>query len=416
MSLSWQRLGIAIFLLALVRIAVLFVMNDSLYRQPANDPDAYALHAHNLGMTGTFGPAANEPSAYRPPGYPLLLIPFCVTTPPRIWGILLLHFAAGIVTVLGVWRIASRMDGPSCGWTAMLFVAVDPLLARQAGLVMTEAVFTAFVTGLLAGWIKPRIPHAGTILDRLAMGILLALAGLTRPVAWLVWGTAFLVDACLSRRLREWCSILAIAILVASPWIARNWMLLGRPILTTTHGGYTLWLGMNPVFYREVVVKGNPIWPEDSFQNWTRENARLTEGLEEWERDAFFQKQAMNWMKEHPSDTALCVLHHAASFWSPGPNYGPRWARIGVSAFYLGLFVLAAIGLFQRVTWTPPYLVLPLSLLAYFLPHVVYWSNVRMRAPLTPVLAVLAALGWITIARFRREFRSTSTATPGSIQ
>lgn len=394
MLLSWQKLGIALFLLVAVRITVLTVLNDSLWRMPANDPDGYARYARTLVHFGTFGVEPDRPSAYRPPGYPLLLLPWCMGEWPVAWGILLLHCAAGVATVLCVWRVAARMSGPGNAWIAALLTAVDPILARQSGLVMTEAVFVAFVAGLIAGWTKPPMSGPSGWLDRLALGLLLCMAGLTRPIAWLAWGSAFLLDALLSRRLREWGSVSAIALVVASPWMARNWTQFGKPILTTTHGGYTLWLGMNPIHYQEVVASEATIWPEESFQAWTRENAAATEGMDELARDQFFRNQALDWMQRHPREAAWSVLHHVSSFWSPGPNYGPTWARRGAAAFYVGLFLLAGMGLSRRNAWRPPFLVLPLLLVAFFLPHAFYWSNVRMRAPLTPALAVLAALGW----------------------
>ncbi|MFX9077435.1 hypothetical protein ABTN32_20465, partial [Acinetobacter baumannii] len=42
-------------------------------------------------------------------------------------------------------------------------------------------------------------------------------------------------------------------ILTVSPWLVRNWLVFGVPILTTTHGGYTLLLGNNSVFTQDVV-------------------------------------------------------------------------------------------------------------------------------------------------------------------
>ena len=40
-------------------------------------------------------------------------------------------------------------------------------------------------------------------------------------------------------------------VLVLSPWMIRNLLVFGEPVWTTTHGGYTLALANNPVYYRE---------------------------------------------------------------------------------------------------------------------------------------------------------------------
>jgi hypothetical protein len=50
--------------------------------------------------------------------------------------------------------------------------------------------------------------------------------------------------------------------------------------------------------------------------------------------------------------------------------------------------------------WTP----LLLLLVAFSLVHTVYWSNVRMRAPLVPAIALLAATGWTrAVGGLRRD-------------
>ena len=38
-------------------------------------------------------------------------------------------------------------------------------------------------------------------------------------------------------------------VLVLSPWMIRNLLVFGEPVWTTTHGGYTLALANNPVYY-----------------------------------------------------------------------------------------------------------------------------------------------------------------------
>ena len=44
-------------------------------------------------------------------------------------------------------------------------------------------------------------------------------------------------------------ALVGVAAIVVSPWVIRNQRVFGKPIVTTTHGGYTLLLGNNPSFY-----------------------------------------------------------------------------------------------------------------------------------------------------------------------
>src|SRR5262249_51902540 len=50
-------------------------------------------------------------------------------------------------------------------------------------------------------------------------------------------------------RLVNLAGLLMAAAAVVSPWAIRNYRGFGKPIVTTTHGGYTLFLGNNGEFY-----------------------------------------------------------------------------------------------------------------------------------------------------------------------
>jgi hypothetical protein len=224
---------------------------------------------------------------------------------------------------------------------------------------------------------------------------------LTRPIAWL-FTVAVLPIALFHRRARPWLLSCGFAGLIAAPWFLRNWLVLGLPILTTTHGGYTLWLGQNETYYQEVVSGRHRVWPEASFEQWTQQNAHATEGFSEVEKDVYFRQQALGWMTAHPGQAMRSMLYHVRAFWSLAPNYGPWWGRILCAGFYLVIHASALVGMSQRTVWRVPAIVLPLSLAVFTLCHAVYWSDMRMRAPLVPIIALLAGMGmqrmftWIT--------------------
>jgi hypothetical protein len=85
-----------------------------------------------------------------------------------------------------------------------------------------------------------------------------------------------------------------------------------------------------------------------------------------------------------------------------------RW---GIAIFYLLELGAAVLGLWRLrrdewVVWWP----LVLLVLSFALVHVVYWSNLRMRAPVEPVLALLAARGLM-----RRQSSADPRGTDGAI-
>jgi hypothetical protein len=87
-----------------------------------------------------------------------------------------------------------------------------------------------------------------------------------------------------------------------------------------------------------------------------------------------------------------------ARLWTPIPHRTAdrSWLSVAVIAGYFFLFYLAmAVGLWRigRTVlgwrwWSIATLAITLSIV-----HSVYWSNIRMRAPIVPGLAIIAAAG-----------------------
>ena len=65
------------------------------------------------------------------------------------------------------------------------------------------------------------------------------------------------------------CSVAAGFVL--TPWVIRNAVKFGAFIPATTHGGYTLLLGNNRVFFEEVVNGPSGRWHGESLEQWQQE-------------------------------------------------------------------------------------------------------------------------------------------------
>ncbi len=372
---DWRAAAVAAILL---RLAVLWTSPENLLTYPRHDPDHYGHFADCLWHTGTFGRDAKAPvpSAYRPPLYPLLLAPLLALDN---WAVAGLHAVAGALTVWATSRLASMVAGPRAGTLAAWLVALDPLLVGQAALLMTETVFVALVALWLAAWSAGRPQRAG---------LLLGLAALCRPTAWAL-GLAVGVAAGI-RQPRAAFRMLAVAALLVAPWALRNGLQVGKFTPTTTHGGYTMYLGMNPWYYAAEVAGSQP-WSAEHGHFAARVH-ELTAGLTEPQADAALAAAARKWIAANPGPAARTAWHHLGSLWSPLPRTGHgaalRWV---FGAWTVVLYCLAALGAVRRgrsVWWL---LAVPLALTAV---HALLWSNIRMRAPAIPVLTVLAAANW----------------------
>ncbi len=386
--LSFTGVELVLFVLAGVfRLGAMFGWGESFVANPSQDPDAYALIARHWRQDGVYSRDGIQPTAYRSPGMVLALWPIVTADGIHPIGLATIHIAAGMGTTLLAIRMAQRVGAGDRAWLAGLVAAIDPLLVGQSALVMSEPLFTLLLTAGLLGSLRGS-PASASFWAGLAWG----LAGLTRPIAWpiLAWATIF---GLLTGRRREATISLLVALIVAAPWVIRNQIVLGKPILTTTHGGYTLWLGQNPNFYQSVVKVGGVVWPEDDFQNWTRDNESFLAGKKgEIEQDRVLREQAVGWMRSNSAAAMESVRHHLSRFWALWPARGSARTQTIFAVYFGILFTLAVVGILRcrsidgLLLWGVP--------MIFSLVHALYWSDMRMRAPLAPIFGVALALAF----------------------
>jgi hypothetical protein len=213
----------------------------------------------------------------------------------------------------------------------------------------------------------------------------------------------------------SWPCLVAL-VLIVLPWGIRNNQQFGKFKFTTTHGGYTLLLGNNPVFYAEVVNQPwGTVWQGDSLDRWQQ---RVDSDFEaanpgkqnELERDTWMYRRAIdNISSDLPSFFRSCGLRFLR-FWnvfplSPSLRGTSSTIVWGIGLFYsfigcglaLGLFRILKHGCCQK--WIAPILLL----IAFTAVHLFFWSNMRMRAPLVPAIALISILGWSQIFERKTE-------------
>ncbi len=350
--------------------------------QAFDDPDNYLPLARS--MVAGQGLALNgRPTAYRPPLYPILLAPIVSLAGERaITAIGIFHLLLGGATV-AMTALAAR------GWSlsrwrilaATWIVALDPVLAWQARFIMTETLTAGLSTAALAAMTLPR--WRGWVLA----GALLGLAGLSRPS--MLPGAVLVILAGLLVRPGAWrhrlvrsATMMLSLILALTPWAIRNALIFGEPVWTTTHGGYTLALANNEVYYREV-LNGPPgsVWMGHEQWLWWDSVNHDTSGMSEPQADRFLRNRVIELAIAQPRTFARASLQRLKRFWSLAPAlavYSPvvRWA----TAFWtLPIWIALVVGLFRRSLWVWPQIGAPLLIVGLTLVHAVYWTDLRMR-------------------------------------
>jgi 4-amino-4-deoxy-L-arabinose transferase-like glycosyltransferase len=401
------------------------------------DPDGYRAVAENLVRHGTFG-SRQSPTAYRPPLYPCVLAACVSLGPASRVAIGLLHLALGLGTVWLTYRL-----GQSCGlgrWAglAAVLVACDPILLAQSTLVMTETLATFLAVAALECLAMTSERHSARW--AIVAGGVVGLCVLCRPT-FLPW--AIVVPFALlavgqrsslpKHRAFVLAAVFAAALVaVVAPWAIRNQFQFGRPIVTTTHGGYTLLLANNPDFYQ--YLRSTPwgtVWENKELDRvWAAKAPRGTPA-DEIHADRLAYAEAVQSIRSEPAMFCYACLVRVGRLFSflphqRSPDEGTlrRWIRYGVGAWYLvelGLAVLGALIVCvnaRRLRTKHFGWIASLLLAACFAAlHAVYWTDMRMRAPLMPTVALSAALGvgWLAgRALHRKSLQPKALGMPSS--
>ena len=381
------------------------------------DDDSYRQLAVNFLETGIFGyridgpdeTGSVRPTAFRPPLYPLLLAGLgCIDEiGPR--AVAILHFVLGVGTVALVYVVAQSWRLGRWAVAAALATACDPILLRQSALVMTETAATFLAVLTLAT--LSRLDAKPTKRAAALAGAIVAIAVLCRPT-FLIWFAAITVALALlpSIKIRYRVGVAGSFLLVGGAiiafWVGRNYHVFHRPVLATTHGGYTLLLGNNEGFYRYLAeADWGQIW--DSSELDAEYNQTKTRyGNDEVAADRWAYGRARNCIRNQPAMFLWSCVIRAGRLWGVLPHQtdanepaSGRLQRYAVGIWYVGLFLFAVVGVFAlgRDLGRRPYLWGLLLCLSFTLVHTFYWSNLRMRAPLMPVVCLAAAVGagWI---------------------
>ncbi|MBL9008559.1 MAG: glycosyltransferase family 39 protein [Myxococcales bacterium] len=174
----------------------------------------------------------------RPPGYAAFLA--VLVRPvgddyaafPRI--IKPVQWVLDIGTCVLVFAIASQLGGPFAAWPAFLLALLNPFLILYSNAVLTETLATFLVTltfFLCSTALRSDAQRARRAL--LAAGVVMGLATLVRVDSLFL---LCILPLLLVPRLRP-CTLPARAVLAAAlavglvygPWLARNWLVAGRP-------------------------------------------------------------------------------------------------------------------------------------------------------------------------------------------
>ena len=276
------------------------------------DSTTYYLHA--IGLSSGHGyvfpyDARGTATAFHPPGWPILLsLPFWIVRHSPIADNFVaagavLNCALSIATVILVALVARAWFGERAATVAAILVGFLPGFVYFGASWALENCFTALL--MLAVWIVAVRPWPAGVVPRarlLLFGLVLGYAVLVRPFA-LVLVPALLIGTRIAggswkRVLTQTAVVLALVVLVLTPWTIRNSVRLHGFVLVSTNLGDTLCQSHHPGATGgfDVVAKcDEPGHPPDSHAEIVRNRRNLHLGADYLVHHPYTETRLLFW-------------------------------------------------------------------------------------------------------------------------
>ena len=234
-TLSKQYLWIAFAALA-IRITYIYVNQRGLF----SDELDYHTLAANLSTTFHYA-AHGLPTAYRPIGYPAIiaLVYWIAGIHPIVVKVFQAIVDSSIVLVVP--RLMSHSTDNAKLYAAGAWASF-PSAILYPNLLMTECIYTALVVAAALLYVKE---SDRSIQRCILLGVVCGTLTLIKP-ATILFFAALGALALKKRESRQNIAAVCIAfVLVVTPWVVRNWVVIGEPTIAT-NSGVNLLIGNNP--------------------------------------------------------------------------------------------------------------------------------------------------------------------------
>ena len=343
-------------------------------------------------------------TAFRPPAWPLLLVPVQLVGAGLFWGSLL-SVAALIAAAWVAGRLGSDIVGGSWGRVAALFVLAYPINIYTAATLYPQ-MLSVFLTALMWALVARSELEAAVTSGRMALiGLSAGLLTLAVPTLAFTAVALLAVASWSPLRARNWRPLVAgwaAAGAAVGAWVVRNWIVFGEFIPISTSTGINLLLGNNPNATADSGVNADISATLDRVYSM---------GLSENGRSQEMVREALHWIAANPGDALVLylqkTLHYFVAYDAPA-TAGRGSQLLGLLAWtvWLALIVLVVI------RWSPwgrnrlPVLVAERVMLWVFLANAlvmaVFFTRVRFRIPLDVFVLVEASLGLLLLFRRHR--------------
>lgn len=365
---------------------------------------------HNLAVSVLHGNGFvnvdGSPTAFRPPGYPFVLLSiYTITEQPILAKILNVLLLGALILALGV--IAARIKPPAVKLVPYIVMAC-PILIYVTSVLYPQVLGSVMLAVVVLILTRENVSlkdfgMAGVIYGLLCLAIPSFLMVLPLFFLYLLVAQLPLTKTSIVKLIQQG-SVLTVAILVVlAPWTIRNYVTFGQlvPISSIT--------GLNLMFGNSALTTPNS---GVNLDIWSQCPAAAPDVMEEVVRDNHLKDCAVRWIKENPADAAQLYVGKVINYFNYRNEVATQsevasW-RDWVSFFtYYPLLVAAVI----RLTMARRLPLIAEERLIYILYFgnafisAVFFTRVRFRIPfdalLIPVVAAFVFDALLRIIRWR---------------
>lgn len=361
----------------------------------------------------------------REPGFPFLLAGLDLlfgrsVTTIRLANLLLAGLAAQVLARLGS-RLAA---GPAVPLLAPVLFLLHPGVIVAELRVGVEIPFILLCLCFIL--MLERALRAGTLRAYFLAGLVLGLACLVRSTALLfplLLPVLFLViekpRPALATMVARVAAIFAATYLVLSPWIIRNYTLVGEPIATASvsgiaaHAGQyicqhlTFENGFQELDYAAADVR-QELAKEQGYSFVNGYDLLFYDPRDELRFSRWLGRRVLDEYERSPELFIRCASQNVFNYWFAGKSWTATWLNVAVQVPYMAFAAWGAIVFVRRRGIAP--LGLLLLFCAYSMAvYVPIHAQARYSIPVIPLLALFGAagVGVVTLSRRGPESRGS---------
>jgi len=352
------------------------------FRYP--DEQQYYQLAKNLASQFHYSLSGESPTAYRPPGYPVLLS-FFILIGADIFHLRILNFIFLSLSIVLLVKIIRALYSPRAAAIGAFLVIAYPILFYTSS-TLSPQIFASFLFLLFLFQLTTKLPSNSLYF---LMGVTYAILILTVPIFLLLLPviTIWCVSSKKTIKFKQLIIFSMTLFILVGSWTLRNYLTFNSLVLVSSNAGENLLYGNS----ENTLPNTGPV----NISKYTQETLEMNEG----ERNTYYISQAIYFMVDNPLRTFTLYFQKFLNYF----NYTNILKTVSEASYQKDLLMLVTYGtliilLFVRIflfLWYKFSSFESLLLLLYIasgLTYAIFFTRIRFRLPFDFLLIAIVAI------------------------